>query len=275
MDDLNRAYEILGVNASMSIEEIEATYDALLLKYAKESEQNMYYRQKLMEWEEAYECIMEHRELEEESIYPSPSKYSTNLEVKIGSLMMGIILLIGGIIFVEQLFLKEEIELETSNNLTSMTSSLTPTDALFELGNNFTLSLSKINEYDQWDWGYYENEDNWTVVVVLEVSEAEELGALINLYNFRLEDDYPTSNIVEDIYLDSTINHIHYLGDYSELVPKSRKFGVVFNVDAFYNGEERFIYYTHPDGRVQTVGSLYFESDIDEFKEPGIYVDAY
>ena len=47
MDDLNRAYQVLGVNASMSLEEIEAIYDELVLKYKKEAKCNMYYRQKL------------------------------------------------------------------------------------------------------------------------------------------------------------------------------------------------------------------------------------
>ena len=37
MDDLNRAYQVLGVNASMSLEEIEAIYDELVLKYKKEA----------------------------------------------------------------------------------------------------------------------------------------------------------------------------------------------------------------------------------------------
>ena len=44
MDDLNRAYQVLGVNASMSLEEIEAIYDELVLKYKKEAKCNMYYR---------------------------------------------------------------------------------------------------------------------------------------------------------------------------------------------------------------------------------------
>ena len=39
---------------------------------------------------------------------------------------------------------------------------------------------------------------------------------------------------------------------------------MVFKVDPFYKGEERFIYYDYPDGRVEMIGSLYFESEQDE-----------
>ena len=279
MDDLNRAYQVLGVNASMSLEEIEAIYDELVLKYKKEAKCNMYYRQKLQEWEEAYDCIMECRldELDERAeemdrIYPSLSGASNHLvkEIKIGMIVGVAVLIMLGIVVVEQMYFTKQTSIQGTENLISDVISSDLNSELFYLANHFTLNLGKFKSTDEWDWGYYENGPTWTVVVVLEVTEATDLGALINLNNFRLNSDYPTISIPEDVYLDSDVNHIHYLGAYSEIVPKSQKFGIVFNVDVFYEGEERFIYYHHPDGRVQTVGSLYFEQETR-----GIYVDNF
>lgn len=277
MDDLNRAYQVLGVNASMSIEEIEAVYDELVLTYKKEAKYNMYYQQKLEEWEEAYECILEERldELDDESIeqiYPSLSHSSHHLvkEIRVGILVGFVVLMILGIVIVDQIYSMQPTEQqdELALNLPDANSQIS------QLANQFVLTLGKFNAYDQWDWGYYENGSEWTVVVVFEVKEAQELGALVNLYNFRLESDAPLSALPEEVYLDSEINHIHYLGQYSEIIPQSQKFGVVFKVDAFYEGEERYIYYHHPDGEVQTVGSLIFESGDEEVENPVIYVEG-
>lgn len=279
MDDLNRAYQVLGVNASMSLEEIEAIYDELVLKYKKEAKRNMYYRQKLEEWEEAYDCIMEsrleeldEREEEVDRIYPSLSSHSNHLvkEIKIGIIVGLSVLIMLGMVLIEQLYFNEQLPTQNSVPLTSDVISSDSSTELFHLANQFTLKLGKFKSSDEWDWGYYENGNTWTIVVAFEVTEATNLGALVNLNNFRLNSDYPTSRVPEDVYLDSDVNHIHYLGAYSEIVPKSQKFGVVFNVNAFYEGEERFIYYHHPDGRVQNVGSLVFEQETH-----GIYVDSF
>ena len=45
MDDVNRAYQILGVTPTMSLEEIEAVYDELLEKYEHLADDNMYYKE--------------------------------------------------------------------------------------------------------------------------------------------------------------------------------------------------------------------------------------
>ena len=49
MDDVNRAYQILGVTPTMSLEEIEAVYDELLEKYEHLADDNMYYKEKIAE----------------------------------------------------------------------------------------------------------------------------------------------------------------------------------------------------------------------------------
>ena len=34
---------------------------------------------------------------------------------------------------------------------------ITTEPSVYELSNNFNLKLSKFNELDNWDWGYYED----------------------------------------------------------------------------------------------------------------------
>ena len=55
------------------------------------------------------------------------------------------------------------------------------------------------DELDDWDWGYYEDHGKWTVILAIEVLEAAEEGAVINTYNFRLDEDYPTTYISNEI----------------------------------------------------------------------------
>ncbi len=47
MDDVNRAYELLGVTPTMSLEEIEAVYEELLEQYGHLENDNMYYKEKI------------------------------------------------------------------------------------------------------------------------------------------------------------------------------------------------------------------------------------
>ena len=47
--------------------------------------------------------------------------------------------------------------------------------------------------------------------------------------------------------------------------------GIVFNVDAFRPGEERILYYYHPDGSKQEVGRLIFE-ELEETEDHGIII---
>ena len=61
MDDVNRAYQILGVTPTMSLEEIEAVYDELLEKYEHLADDNMYYKEKIAEWTDAFDCIIDQR----------------------------------------------------------------------------------------------------------------------------------------------------------------------------------------------------------------------
>ena len=148
---------------------------------------------------------------------------------------------------------------------------ITAEPSVYDLSNNFHLSLSKFNELDDWDWGYYENHGKWTVILAIQVLEAAEEGAVINTYNFRLDEDYPTTYISNDIYLDEELNQVHYLGENSEIIPVNEKFGIVFDVDAFRLGEERILYYYHPDGSKQEVGRLIFE-ELEETEDHGIFI---
>ena len=45
----------------MSLEEIEAVYDELLEKYEHLADDNMYYKEKIAEWTDAFDCIIDHR----------------------------------------------------------------------------------------------------------------------------------------------------------------------------------------------------------------------
>ena len=89
--------------------------------------------------------------------------------------------------------------------------------------------------------------------------------------NFRLEEDCPTTLITKDIYSDEELNQVHYLGGYSELVPLNQKFGVVFNVAAFEQGEERILYYYYPDGSKHEVGRLIFDV-LNNKEDQGIFI---
>ena len=169
-------------------------------------------------------------------IYPNSFKNSNQLgkEFKIGLLVSMIVLVILILIIVDQVhYLKYESKEEVVEEIVLNNE----TSQWFDLANEFTLSLGKFNYEDEWDWAYYDNTKHWTVIIALEVTEAKELGALVNLNNFHLESDYPMNFIPTDIYLDSDVNQVHYLGAYSELIPKNQRFGIVFEVDAFYKGE--------------------------------------
>ena len=114
MDELNRAYELLGVTASMSLDEIEMVYDELVLKYQQEAKSNMYYQHKLEEWKKAYECILDDRldELNSEEIasmhkiYPNSLKPPNQFgkEVKIGLLVSMIVSVILALIIANQIY---------------------------------------------------------------------------------------------------------------------------------------------------------------------------
>ena len=72
-------------------------------------------------------------------------------------------------------------------------------------------------------------------------------------------------------YSDEELNQVHYLGGYSELVPLNQKFGVVFNVAAFEQGEERILYYYYPDGSKHEVGRLIFDV-LNNKEDQGIFI---
>ena len=61
------------------------------------------------------------------------------------------------------------------------------------------------------------------------------------------------------------------MGENSEIIPVNEKFGIVFDVDAFRPGEERILYYYHPDGSKQEVGRLIFE-ELEETEDHGIFI---
>lgn len=258
MDDVNRAYEILGVTPTMSLEDIEGVYDELLQKYEHLAEDNMYYKEKIVEWSDAFDCIIEHRIDIAEHQGLSQAEQRPR---RFWSLTIIKLIFVGLIAFI---VIKEFNWLSTTPKTSS-------TPGIYELSNNFQLSLSKFSEVDNWDWGYYEEGDEWVVVIAIEVSKAAEDGALINAYNFRLEEDYPTTYITKDIYLDDDLNQVHYLGNNSELVTVNGKFGVVFQVKAFEQGEERVLYYYHPDGSKHEVGRLIFDM-LEEPEDRGIFI---
>ncbi|MBQ1785287.1 MAG: hypothetical protein II005_00945 [Turicibacter sp.] len=258
MDDVNRAYELLGVTPTMSLEEIEAVYEELLEQYGHLENDNMYYKEKITQWTEAFDCIIDHRiEIAEQM------NATSNTQPKRFFSILTLVKLVF-IIIVVCVVIKEISWLESPQIITTEPS-------VYELSNNFNLKLSKFNELDNWDWGYYEDHGKWTVILAIEVLEATEEGAVINTYNFRLGEDYPTTYISNDIYLDEELNQVHYLGENSEIIPVNEKFGIVFNVDAFRPGEERILYYYHPDGSKQEVGRLIFE-ELEETEDHGIFI---
>lgn len=258
MDDVNRAYELLGVTPTMSLEEIETVYEELLEQYGHLESDNMYYKEKINQWTEAFECIIDYRIDIAEQI-----NTTSNIKQKSFFSILSVIKVVF-IVIVACVVIKEISWLESPQTITKESS-------IYDLSNNFHLSLSKFNELDDWDWGYYENQGKWTVILAIQVSDASEEGAVINTYNFRLDKDYPTTYISNDIYLDEELNQVHYLGENSEIIPVNQKFGIVFNVAAFKPGEERILYYYHPDGSKQEVGRLIFEG-LEEEKDYGMYI---
>lgn len=272
MDELSRAYLVLGVNPSMSIEEIDDIYEELIREYSTKAKENMYYQKKIEEWQEAYEIILEYRISNDQEEFLSPISIKESLkEFKLAKFVIAALLIVLSVVIVNQI--------SDSWNSEPVTTSTSPfekgsySSALYDLANGFTLNLGKFNSTVDWDWGYFENGQSWTIVVAIEVVESHDLGAFINVYNFRLDEDHPTTYISEDIYLDPDLNVIHYLGSFSELVPANGKFGVVFQVPSFQSGEERTIYYQHPDGMIQTVGQLSFKTSEMEVEDKGIFVD--
>ena len=272
MDELSRAYLVLGVNPSMSIEEIDDIYEELIREYSTKAKENMYYQKKIEEWQEAYEIILEYRISNDQEEFLSPISIKESLkEFKLAKFVIAALLIVLSVVIVNQI--------SDSWNSEPVTTSTSPfekgsySSALYDLANGFTLNLGKFNSTADWDWGYFENGQSWTIVVAIEVVESHDLGAFINVYNFRLDEDHPTTYISEDIYLDPDLNVIHYLGSFSELVPANGKFGVVFQVPSFQSGEVRTIYYEHPDGMIQTVGQLSFKTSEMEVEDKGIFVD--
>ncbi len=272
MDELNRAYSVLGVDPSMSIEEIEDSYEELIREYSAKATDNMYYQRKMEEWQEAYDIILEYRMEDEQREPLLPTSIKEYLkEFKLAGVIISAMVLVCSVVIVEQVSVWWSQE--------STVSSASPfekgsySNALYDLANDFTLNLGKFSRTADWDWGYFENGQSWTIVVAIEVVDSHDLGAFINVYNFRLDEDHPTTYISEDVYLDSDLNAIHYLGSFSELVPVNEKFGIVFQVPAFQAGEERTIYYQHPDGTIQTVGQLSFKTSEVEVEDKGIFVD--
>lgn len=258
MDDVNRAYDILGVKPTMSLEEIEGVYEELLQKYEHLAEDNMYYQEKLVEWDRAFDCIIEHRiDIADDSDLPNEGKRSSKFLT-----LMAIQMIFLGFISVTVFKEFDELKLRPLSS---------DSPGIYELSTNFKLSLCKFSEFDNWDWGYYEEDGEWVIVVAVEVSKAAKDGALINATNFRLEEDYPTTYITKEIYSDEDLNQVHYLGNNSELVKVNEKFGVVFQVEAFEQGEERVLYYYHPDGSKHEVGRLIFDV-FQESENPGIFI---
>lgn len=275
MNELNCAYRTLGVDDSMTLEEIETVYEDLLRKYSAEAKRNMYYEQKLIEWKEAYECILKNRidEEEEDCELFFIDKVRNSIRVgKLVHIMIVCILIILSMIMIGKGDWFYSLRHKDNSDVTLSYKNEVYALALNELSNQFTLTLANFNDQAQWDWGYYEIGTSWTVIAAIEVSDSNDLGAFINLYNFRLGDDYPTTYIPEDIYLDQDLNRVHYLGKFSELIPRHQKFGIVFQVNSFEQGEERVIYYHHPDGTKQVVGTLIFESTEGEAEDKGILV---
>lgn len=272
MDELSRAYLVLGVNPSMSIQEIEEIYEGLIREYSAKAKDNMYYQRKMEEWQDAYEVILEYRMADDEEELLSPISIKEYLkEFKLAKFVITAMIVVLSVVVIDQVSALWSQE--------SVTTSQTPfekgsySNTLYDLANGFTLNLGKFNNTADWDWGYFENGQSWTVVVAIEVIESHDLGAFINVYNFRLDEDHPTTYISEDIHLDPDLNAIHYLGSFSELVPVNQKFGVVFQVPSFQAGEERIIYYQHPDGMTQTVGRLSFKTSEMEAEDKGIFVN--
>ena len=217
MDDVNRAYQLLGVTPTMSLEEIETVYDELMQQYGHLAEDNMYYKEKIAEWTDAFECIIDHRIdiAEQANLYENNQSKRRILALTVMKVIF--------VIIIAFVVVKEIGWLET-------TKPGADTSSIYELSNNFELSLSKFSEFSDWDWGYYEEGNQWTVILAIKVSKAREEGALINAYNFRLEEDYPTTFMEKDVYLDEDLNRVHYLGGYSELIPLNQTFGIIFQM---------------------------------------------
>lgn len=254
MKDVNRAYEILGANPSMSLEEIEAAYERLVDGYTYQTADSMT-QEKLIEWADAFECIVEHRI----DISQRPAEESR--AHKVGITVLKVVAL-----FIFAFFIVKEITW-----LEKPSESALEGGSVQQLSNNFELILSKFDESGDWDWGYYEQNGEWTVVVAIKVSEADEAGALVNAGNFQLGEAVPSTVITQTIYSDEEVNHLHYLGGYSELIPANQKFAITFNVVAFMPGEERVLYYHFPDGRKIEVGRLKFEG-VNGHEDHGILV---
>lgn len=275
MNELNCAYRTLGVNDSMSLEEIETVYEDLLRKYSAEAKRNMYYEQKLIEWKEAYECILKNRIDEEEEdceLFLIDKVRESIRGLKLVHIIIVFILIILSMIMIGKGDWFYSLRHKDNSDVTLSYKNEVSALGLNELSNQFTLTLANFNDQAKWDWGYYENGTSWTVIAAIEVSDSNDLGAFINLYNFRLGDDYPTTYIPEDIYLDQDLNRVHYLGEFSELIPRYQKFGIVFQVNSFEQGEERVIYYHHPDGTKQVVATLIFEPTEGKTEDKGILV---
>lgn len=272
MDELSRAYLVLGVNSSMSMDEIDDIYEELIREYSTKVKENMYYQKKIEEWQEAYEIILEYRISNDQEAFLSPISIQESLkEFKLAKFVIVTLLIVLSVVIVNQI--SDSWSFEPVTTSTSPFEKGSYSSALYDLATGFTLNLGKVNSTVDWDWGYFENGESWTIVVAIEVIESHDLGAFINVYNFRLDEDHPTTYISEDIYLDPDLNAIHYLGSFSELVPSNGKFGVVFQVPSFQSGEERTIYYEHPDGIIQKVGQLSFKTSEMEVEDKGIFVD--
>lgn len=254
MEDVKHAYEILGVTPTMSLEEIENVYECLVDDFLKQNHDSSQ-DERLLQWAEAFECIVESR----------IDLTACSVKENRGQNVLIILLKVVAVIIFSCILIKEISWLEQPDP--SPVGGVT-TD---ELSNNFELVLSKFDETSYWDWGYYEQKDEWTVVVAIKVLEASAEGALVSAYNFKLGDDSPVTTVSKDVYKDEEINHLHYLGKYSELVPQSHKFAITFSVSPFMPGEQRILYYEFPNGRKIEVGRLKLEN-MNDHEDHGILV---
>ncbi|MGL4374391.1 MAG: hypothetical protein ACRCS6_11430, partial [Turicibacter sp.] len=137
------------------------------------------------------------------------------------------------------------------------------------LSNQFELKLSKFNGNADWDWAFFEDYGGyWYIALPIEVIKTKERGALVNLVNFKLEEEAGTAFFTENLYTDEELSGIHFLGEFEELIPVNEIFGVVFYVPALVEGEKRLLYYEYPNGTRKKIGSIYYHETKDSSKPP-------
>ena len=240
----HEACSLLGVNEKDNPQQIKACYlNAVKQELKKENPSE----ERLRNYQEAYDSLYEYE-------MRTNCRLINKTGMQVIKVLIGVVVVIVSFMGVHQI--DRHISNEDNHVESLSTWMLNKDESIHSLATSFQLTMGQFYESKPYDWLYHNLGDYWLVTVVVKVDQANDLGALLTLEQFYLEED---SSIKLSDKLVSTYEVLgaqHRLSEYYELIPVGHQFNVSFYTEPFEVGESRTIYFKYPTGEQIEIGIL-------------------